>query len=56
MRFFPSFFTPVRVTMPTSALQLASNRDAGTLTYGLNRAVKGSHLDLAGNLLEVGAK
>jgi hypothetical protein len=40
----------------TSALQLAANCDAGTLTYGLNRAVKGNHLDLVRNLLEVGAK
>ncbi|KAF2277837.1 ankyrin [Westerdykella ornata] len=38
------------------ALQLAPNRDAGALTFGLNRAIGGSHLDLARQLLGAGAK
>lgn len=39
-----------------SALKLAPDRDAGALTFGVNRAVKGRHLDLARQLLEMGAK
>ncbi|KAF2735294.1 ankyrin, partial [Polyplosphaeria fusca] len=38
------------------ALQLAPDRDAGALTFGLNRALGGSHLDLARQLLGAGAK
>ncbi|KAF1945069.1 hypothetical protein EJ02DRAFT_509769 [Clathrospora elynae] len=39
-----------------SALQLAPSRDAGLLTFGLNRTVKEGHLDLARQLLEADAK
>lgn len=38
------------------ALQLVPNRDAGALSFGLNRALGGGHLDLARQLLRVGAK
>ena len=38
------------------ALQLAPDRDAGLLTFGLNNAFRGNHLDLARQLLGVGAK
>jgi hypothetical protein len=37
------------------ALQLAPGRDAGFLTFGLNRAIRGHHLALASQLLEVSA-
>lgn len=39
------------------ALQLAANcHDDGVLTYGLNNAVDKDHLELASELLRVGAK
>jgi hypothetical protein len=38
------------------APQLAPDRDAGLLTFGLNRAVRGHHLTLADELLKAGAK
>jgi hypothetical protein len=38
------------------ALQSAPTDDAGGLTFGLNRAVKAGHLDLARRLVEIGAK
>ncbi|KAH7083451.1 ankyrin repeat-containing domain protein [Paraphoma chrysanthemicola] len=37
------------------AERLASRRDAGTLTFGLNEALKGNHLDLASRMLSKGA-
>jgi hypothetical protein len=38
------------------ALQLAPDRDASVLTFGLNKAVGEGHLDLARQLLGAGAK
>jgi hypothetical protein len=38
------------------ALQLAPDRDAGLLTFGLNRALRGHHLTLADELWKAGAK
>jgi hypothetical protein len=38
------------------ALQLSPDRDAGLLTFGLNRALRGHHLTLADELLKAGAK
>lgn len=54
--FLAAFLHACESNDAASALQLAPDRDAGALTFGLNRAVKGSHLDLARQLLEVGAK
>jgi hypothetical protein len=38
------------------ALQLARERDAGALTFGLDHAVDEGHLDLADKLLQMGVK
>jgi hypothetical protein len=38
------------------ALQLAPSQTSGALTFGLNRAVGGGHLDLARKLLTSGTK
>lgn len=38
------------------ALQLAPGLESGALTFGLNRALDGGHLDLARQLLAAGAK
>src|SRR5689334_19200166 len=37
------------------AERLAPRRDAGTLTFGLNEALKGNHLDPASRMLSKGA-
>ncbi|KAF2036802.1 ankyrin [Setomelanomma holmii] len=50
------FFTACETNVISSALQLASGREPGVLTFGLTRAVKAGHFELANQLVVIGAE
>jgi hypothetical protein len=52
----PPFLTACATNSIATALQLASTHEAGTVTFGLNRAVQAGHFALAGQLRGLGAQ